>query len=111
MKAENITDIDHKMSGDGEMKILEARFKVSISREEYEETAKPQRYGSRWKIYGFNEEESMGTGIYLFDDEEAMKSHMENLRQMVQVVEYVSDLEMNVWDVQEVLCKITNAPI
>ena len=95
--------------------ILEARFKVVISREEYEESTNPQKYaympGLRWKIYAFNDEESMGTGIYLFDDEEAMKAHMENLRQMEKVVDYVSDLEMMVWDVQEVLCKITRAPI
>ena len=95
--------------------ILEARFKVAITREEYEESANPHRYadmpGLRWKIYAFNDEESMGTGIYLFDDEEAMEAHMENLRQMVKVVEHVSDLEMMVWDVQEALCKITGAPI
>jgi len=53
----------------------------------------------------------MGTGIYLFDDEEAMEAHIENLRQMEKAVDYVSDLEMMVWDVQEALCKITGAPI
>jgi hypothetical protein len=93
------------------MMILEARFKVAISREEYEKSANPQRYGARWKIYAFNDEESMGTGIYLFDDEEAMRAHMENLRQMVKAVDHVSDLVMMVWDVQEALCKITRAPI
>lgn len=93
------------------MKLLEARFKVSISREEYEKTAKPQRYGAKWKLYGFNEDDSMGTGIYLFEDVEAMKAHMENLRKMAQAIEYVSDLEMQVWDVQEGLSRITKAPI
>ena len=94
-----------------EMKILEARFKVSISREEYEKTAKPQRYGAKWKLYGFNDEDSMGTGIYLFEDVEAMKVHMENLRKMEQAIEYVSDLEMQVWDVQEGLSRVTKGPI
>ena len=93
------------------MKILEARFKVSISREEYEKTANPQRYGAKWKLYGFNDEDSVGTGIYLFEDIDAMKAHMENLRKMEQAIEYVSDLEMQVWDVQEGLSKITKAPI
>ena len=93
------------------MKILEARFKVSISREEYERTAKPQRYGAKWKIYGFDDDTSMGTGIYLFEDEEVMKAHMENLKQMEKAVDYVSDLEMKVWDIQEALCKVTGAPI
>jgi hypothetical protein len=99
------------------MKILEARFKVSISREEYERSASPgaQKWaempGLRWKIYAFDDESSMATGIYLFDDEEVMRAHMENLRKMEKVVEHASDLEMQVWDVQEALCKITNAPI
>ena len=43
-----------------EMKILEARFKVSISREEYEKTANPKKYaemaGLKWKIYAFDDE-------------------------------------------------------
>jgi hypothetical protein len=94
-----------------DMKILEARFKVSISREEYENTANPQRYGAKWKLYGFNDEASRGTGIYLFEDLDAMKAHMENLRKMEQAIDYVSDLEIQVWDVQESLSKITKAPI
>ena len=97
------------------MKILEARFKVAISREEYERSANPQKWinmpGLKWKIYAFDDEASMGTGIYLFHDEEAMNAHMENLRKMEKVVEHVSELEMKVWDVQEALCKITGAPI
>jgi hypothetical protein len=92
------------------MKILEARFKVSVSREEYERTAKPQRYGAKWKIYGFDDDTSMGTGIYLFEDEKAMKAHMENLKQIEKAIDYVSELEMKVWDVQEALGKATGAP-
>jgi hypothetical protein len=94
-----------------DMKILEARFRTAKSRKEYEESAKPQRYGARWKIYGFNDDTSMGTGIYLFDDEEAMKAHMVNLREMANQRDHVSNLEMMVWDVQEALSKITGAPI
>jgi hypothetical protein len=94
-----------------EMKILEARFNVSISREEYEKTANPQRYGAKWKLYGFDDEKSMGTGIYLFEDVDAMMAHMENLRKMEQAVDFVSDLKMQVWDVQECLSRITKAPI
>ena len=93
------------------MKILEARFKVSISREEYEQSANPQRYGAKWKIYGFNDDDCTGTGIYLFDDVDAMMAHIDNLRKMVQVVDYVSDLEIQVWDVQKSLSEITEAPI
>jgi len=95
--------------------ILEARFKVTISRKEYEESQNPHKYadmpGLKWKIYAFNDEKSMATGIYLYDEEEAIKAHMENLRQREKGVDYASDLEMMVWDVQEALCKITGAPI
>jgi hypothetical protein len=93
------------------MKILEARFKVSVSREEYEASANPQRYGAKWKIYAFDNEESMGTGIYLYEDIEAMNSHIENLREIAEKIDIVSDLELKVWDVQEALSKITAAPI
>ena len=51
------------------MKILEVRFKWGGTREEYESKASPERFigmaGLRWKIYGYNEEDSMATGIYL----------------------------------------------
>ena len=97
------------------MAILEARFKVAISRKEYEEFVNPQKYadmpGLRWKIWAFNDEKSMATGIYLFDDAQAMKSQMDYLRATVDQVDFASDLDMMVWDIQEALCKITRAPI
>ena len=36
---------------------------------------------------------------------------MENLRKMEQAIEYVSDLDIQVWDVQEGLSRITEEPI
>jgi hypothetical protein len=98
-----------------ELKILEARFKVGIKRKEYEASANPQKLvdmpGLRWKIYGFDDLESMATGIYLFDDEEVMKRYMENLRKAANATEFLSDFELKVWDVQEALSNITKAPI
>jgi hypothetical protein len=67
--------------------------------------------GLRWKIYAFNDEKSMGIGIYLFDEVKAMNSHMTSLREATNHLDHVSDLEMMVWEVQEALCKITVAPI
>ena len=99
------------------MKILEARFKTSKSRKEYEELAQHGAHtwaeipSLRWKIYGFNEEESMAIGIYLFDDVQVMNSQMTYLREALIKTEHVSELEMKVWDVQEDLSKITRAPI
>jgi len=95
--------------------ILEARFKTSMSRKEYEESQKPHMYaempGLRWKIYAFNDEKSMATGIYLFDDVQAMNSHMAYLRERADKSDHVSDLEFMVWDVQEALSKIARSPI
>jgi hypothetical protein len=99
------------------LKILEARFKVAISREEYEKSATPGAHkwadmsGLKWKIYGFDDETSMATGIYLFEDVEVMKTHMENLKKMEKAADHASDLEMQVWDIQESLSKITKGPI
>jgi len=97
------------------MMILETRFKTSKSRKEYEESQKPHKYaempGLKWKIYAFNDEKSMATGIYLFDDVQAMNYHMSYLRERADKSDHVSDLEMIVWDVQEALSKITGAPI
>ena len=100
------------------MKILEARFKVTLSREEYEKSAIPGAHsiadtpGLKWKIYAFDDEESMATGIYLYDDVEAMKAQMAKLKKnMEKLVGLASDLELKVWDVQESLCRITGAPI
>jgi len=53
----------------------------------------------------------MATGIYLFDDVQAMNSHMAYLREGADKSDHVSDFEMMVWDVQEALSKITGAPI
>ena len=53
----------------------------------------------------------MATGIYLFEDINAMEAQMESLRQAGEFLDFVSDLELQVWDVQDALCKITGAPI
>ncbi len=99
------------------MMILEARFKTAKSRKEYEESQnqKAHKYaempGLKWKIYAYNDEKSMATGIYLFNDVQAMNSHMAYLREGADKSDHVSDFEMMVWDVQETLSKIAGAPI
>ena len=97
------------------MKILEARFRVAKSREEYEASVNPHKYvnmlGLKWKIYAFDDIKSKATGIYLFEDIEAMNSHMANLKTVANKIDFVSDLELQVWDVQKELCKVTGAPI
>jgi hypothetical protein len=67
--------------------------------------------GIKWKIYAFDDIKSKATGIYLFEDIEAMNSHMANLRDMTNKIDFVSNLELQVWDDQKELCKITGAPI
>ena len=75
-----------------EIKILEARFKVSISRQEYEKTA----YRKDMAQNGRYMDLMMGTlwwQIYIFEDVGAMKAQMDNLREMEQAVDYVNDLK------------------
>ena len=49
--------------------------------------------------------------IYAFDDEESMEAHMENLRKMEKAGVFPSGVELKAWDVQESLSRITGAPI
>jgi hypothetical protein len=98
------------------MKILEVRFKWSGTREEYEIKAIPGANkrkdvaGLLWKIYGFDDEKSIATGIYLFKDEEALNKYLVPFKKATQP-EGVSDMEFQIWDLQYKLSKITNAPI
>jgi hypothetical protein len=96
------------------MKILEVRFHWGGTREEYETGARPERFkelaGLRWKIYGFDDEKSLATGIYLFEDAESLNNYLVPFRQAT-MPDGVSNVEYQAWDVQEGLSKITKAPI
>ena len=96
------------------MNILEIRFKWTKTRKEYEESARPDRManlpGLHWKIYGFDDEGSMATGIYLFGDIESLNSYLGPFMEHAQP-DGVVDLEYKVWEVQEGLGEITRAPI
>jgi hypothetical protein len=98
------------------MKILHGRFKWTKSRKQYEEAAAPlakeiaKATGLRWKVWAFDDEESMATGIYLFDDLESLNKYVAWLQGMGPI-DGVVDFEMKVWDVQEALSKITRAPL
>ena len=96
------------------MMILEVRFKWTKSREEYEESANPHKFadmpGLRWKIYAYDDESSMATGIYLFEDIESLNSYLGPFKASAQP-DGVEDIEFKVWDVQEALSKVTQAPI
>jgi len=96
------------------LKILEVRMRWGGTREEYESSARPERVkdltGLRWKIYGFDEENSLATGIYLFEDIESLNNYLVPFRNITPPPG-VSDMEYQVWDLQEKLSKITKAPI
>lgn len=96
------------------MKILEVRFKWDGTREEYESKARPERFkdmaGLRWKIYGYDDENSMATGIYLFEDMESLNKYLFPFRSGAQP-DGVTEMEFKVWDIQDNLSMITNAPI
>lgn len=95
------------------MNILEVRFKWTKSRKEYEASARPDRManvsGLHWKVYGFDEEGSMATGIYMFKDAESLKSYLGPFMERAPP-NGVVDLEYKVWEVQEGLSKTTRAP-
>ena len=98
------------------MKILQGRFKWTKSREEYEKTSEglaveiAKTKGLRWKVWAYDDEESMATGIYLFEDVESINSYLAWLQGLGQNPNIV-DFEIKIWDVQEALSKITRAPI
>ncbi len=66
--------------------------------------------GCIWKIWTENESTQEGGGIYLFEDDETARTfldmHMARLKSFG-----VSDARARIFDVNEALSKITNAPI
>ena len=98
------------------MKMLQGRFKWTKTREEYEKAAIPmakeiaKAQGLRWKVWAFDDEKSMATGVYLFKDLDTLNKYVKWLKDKGSV-DGVESFEMTVWDVQNELTKITQGPI
>lgn len=68
--------------------------------------------GLKWKIFCMNEERGEGAGIYLFEDEEALKSYLEGpIIAGMKDKEAFSDINMKTFDVAEEPTAITRGPL
>ena len=98
------------------MKVIQGRFKVKMSREEYEEEAihhanqMKDTPGLIWKIWAFDDERNEAFGLYYFRDDEMAQLVFDNMDSKT-LGDMVSDVEFRIWDIQEELCRINQVPL
>ena len=66
--------------------------------------------GLRWKIWTENEEESIGGGIYLFEDDESAKAYLEEHTARLEGFG-IAEIRAKVFDVNESLTALNNGPL
>ena len=99
-------------------KVLQVNFKFNVSRDEYEQAVSPLAddfaavEGCRWKIWLINEAEREAGGIYLFDDDESLKSFLTGPL-VAQVTSHpaLSNFSVKRFEVLEEVSKRTRGPI
>ena len=68
--------------------------------------------GLKWKIFCMNKERGEGAGIYLFEDDDALKSYLEGpIIAGMKDKKAFSDITMKTFDVAEESTAITRGPI
>jgi hypothetical protein len=68
--------------------------------------------GLKWKIFCMNDERSEGAGIYLFEDDDALKSYLEGpIIAGMKDKKTFSDINVKTFDVAEEATAITRGPI
>jgi hypothetical protein len=99
-------------------KILQINLRFNVSAADLEEEFKgaagfiKEVPGLKWKMFGMNEETGEGAGIYLFENEEALKSYLEGpIIAEMKKKEAFSDITMKTFDVVESATAITRGPI
>lgn len=99
-------------------KILQINFKLSVSRDKYEqagtETAKiiSNVAGLRWKVWIMNEAKQELGGIYLFDDESSLEAYLAGpIVAKLKSNPAISDISMKQFDVLDKLTQVTHGPI
>jgi len=98
------------------MKMLQMRFRWTKTRAEYEKDAEPlakeiaKAPGLLWKVWAFDDEKSIATGVYLFKDLDTLNRYMKWFQDMGPTPG-VEDFEFTVWDIQRGLSKITKGPV
>lgn len=96
-------------------RILQINYKLSGPRAEYEEENLPYAQpiadlsGLRWKVWIINEAESEAGGIYLFDDDAAVKAFLDG--PIVAEMKGDPTLSIRAFDVISELTAITRGPI
>ena len=66
--------------------------------------------GLRWKIWTEKEEEGVGGGIYLFEDDESAKAYLEEQTARLEGFG-IADIRAKVFDVNEGLTAVNNGPV
>ena len=98
------------------MKIIQGRFKVKLTREEYEEQAvyhankMKDTPGLIWKIWAFDDEKNEAMGIYFFRDDRMAQLVYDGMDPKT-LGENVYDVEFRLWDIQAELCRLNNVPL
>jgi hypothetical protein len=98
--------------------ILQINFKFEGSKDEYlntfQEAAAPiaAAGGLRWKVWPWNEEERVGGGIYLFEDDASAQAFLEGpIAAGLGEMESVSELSVKRFEVLDSLTTVTRGPI
>ena len=99
-------------------KLLQINLQFSVSAtelaKEFMNAATPisSVRGLKWKIFGMDEERREGAGIYLFEDENALKSYLEGpIIAGMKAKAAFSDIKIKSFDVVEEASLVTRAPI
>jgi hypothetical protein len=95
---------------------INLRFNVSVIElaKEFLSAAAPisSVQGLKWKIFGVDKERGEGAGIYLFEDENSMKSYLEGpiIAGMKSKAAF-SDIKIKSFDIVEEATLVTRGPI
>lgn len=99
-------------------RILLINFKFNVSKDEYRQTASSlasafaEVEGLRWKIWTIDEAQSIGGGIYLFDDEDSLAKFLEGpLAAQVKSHPALSEMIARPFDVIADATAVTRGPI
>jgi hypothetical protein len=99
-------------------KILQVNFMFNVSGSEYEQIVAPLADqfaalpGLRWKIWLFNAAEKEAGGLYLFEDEVALRAFVEGpLAAAVMSHPALSGFSVKHFDVLDHLSAITRGPV
>jgi hypothetical protein len=99
-------------------RILQLNFKFSVTGSEYTQAVSPLAGefaaldGLRWKIWMINEAEGEAGGIYMFEDEAAVKAYLEGpLAALVTGHPALSDFSVKQFDVMDEVTAITRGPV